>query len=148
VKEFVTAVEDVVAEDERAARIKARVEALVAEGKTPGEAEKQANEEEGGPFTEFTLDGRVLRAYQPHEGQLTFLMAALGRGQSQESRYASIINLMMEALRPEDQDYFESRLLTRDPKERLPIKKVEEIFEYLVEEWFGRPTQPPSGSAT
>jgi hypothetical protein len=140
VKEFVTAVEDVIAEDER----EAKIADLVAQGKSREEAEAEVD---GESFVEFTLDGRTLKAYQPTDGQMTFMLAALGRGQSQEQRFAAIINIMMESLRDEDQDYLEGRLLTRDPKQRLPIKKIEEIFEYLTEEWFARPTQSPSGSA-
>lgn len=103
-------------------------------------------EEGEGSFVEFKLDDRVLRAYRPNEGQLTFIMAAMGRGQSQSDRYASIVNLMMESLRPDDADYFESRLLSRDPKRRLRIKEdIEPIFAYLTEEWFRE--APEAGSA-
>lgn len=120
IKEFTTAMEDAVAD---------------AEGV---ETEK---------FTEFSIDGRVLRAYPPTEGQLTFMLASMGRGQTTDQRFAAIINIMMESLRDEDKDYLESRLLTRDPKRRLHVKTIENIFEYLMEEWFARPTQQPSGSA-
>lgn len=98
-------------------------------------------------FVEFKVDDRVLRSYTPHEGQLTFMLAALGRGQSTDAKYASIINLMMSTLRGEDADYMEGRLLERDPAKRLQMPMLEEIFEYLVQEWFARPTQPPSDSA-
>lgn len=120
-KEFISAVKDVLTEDEG-----------------------QKVEDQ---YIEFKLDDRVLRAYTPTEGQLTFMLAAMGRGQSADSRFASIINIMMETLRDEDKDWFEGRLLTRNPKERLSISTVESIFEYLVEEWFARPTQPSSDSA-
>lgn len=118
-------------------------------------------EEDGTPvedqFVEFEMaqktpegeliNRRVLRAYQPHEGQLTFMLAATGRGQTKEQRFAAIINIMLSALRDDDQDYLEGRLLERDPKKRIKIEEIEEIFEYLVGEWFARPTQPPSDSA-
>lgn len=108
------------------------------------EGEKETEE-----FTPFELDGRELRAYKPHDGQLIFMLAALGRGQEDSQRFASIINLMMSTLRGEDQDYLESRLLERDPRKRLQPEKIEEIFQWLVEdEWFKDPTQEPSGSAT
>lgn len=85
---------------------------------------------------EFILDGRKMRAYRPHSGQLTFMMAAMGRGQSQQQRYAAIINIMMASLHPTDADYFEGRLLTNDLKERMEIEDIEPIFEYLVKQWF------------
>lgn len=116
-QEFITAVEDNIAEGE--------------------ETEKPI---------EFKLDGRVMKAYRPHEGQLTFMMAAMGRGQTQEQRYAAIINIMMESLAEEDADYFESRLLTRDRKTRLKIKDIEPVFEYLTKQWF-RP-ESEAGSET
>ena len=109
--------------------------------------EESIEEEGSGRFVEFSLDGRVLRSYTPHEGQLTFMLAALGRGQSSDSKFASIINLVMSTLRGEDADYMEGRLLDRDPRKRLSLDTLESIFEYLVSEWFARPTQPQSDSA-
>jgi ribosome-associated toxin RatA of RatAB toxin-antitoxin module len=53
---------------------------------------------------------------------------------------------MFESLREEDKDYLESRLLTRDRAKRLSMKKVEGIFEYLMEEWF-RTDVPGGGEA-
>jgi hypothetical protein len=121
VKEFITAVEEVEAEDNG----------------TPAEEQ----------FVEFKVDGRVLRAYPPTDGQLAFMLAALGRGQSSEQRFAAIINIMLSSLRDEDADYLEGRLLSRG-KDRLPASQIEAIFEHLAEEWFARPTQPASGSAS
>lgn len=97
-------------------------------------------------FVEFKVDGRVLRAYPPTPGQMTFMMAAMGRGQTDDQRFASIINVMLSALRDSDRDYLEGRLLTRG-KDALAMSTVESIFEHLIEEWFGRPTQPQSDSA-
>jgi len=74
------------------------------------------------------------------------MLATMGRGQTSDGRTASAINLMLESLRDEDKDWFESRLLTRG-KDRIPVETITEVFEYLVEEWFARPTQPPSDSA-
>ena len=108
-KEFVTAVEDAIQD---------------AEG-TP-DAER---------YVEFKMDGRVMRAYQPTEGQLTFMMAAMGRGQTDDQRFAGIVNIMLSSLRPADKDYFEGRLLSRG-KDRLEMKQIEPIFEHLMEEWF------------
>lgn len=110
----------------------------------------EENESEDGGRGEaipFKVDGRELKAYKPNDGQLVFLMAALGRGQTKEQRFASIINIMMASLRGEDQDYLESRLLDPDPKNRLQVPLIEQIFEYLMGEWFATPTQEPSDSA-
>lgn len=96
---------------------------------------------------EFKVDGRVLTAYRPTSGQLTFMLAALGRGQSNDQRFASIINIFMASLRGEDRDYLEERLLERDPSKRIRPNRLEEIFEYLIGEWFADPTQEQSDSA-
>lgn len=110
-------------------------------------AVEEVSEETEEQYVEFKLDGRVMRAYLPTAGQLAFMLAAMGRGQTKDGRTAATINIMMESLRDDDKDYFESRLLTRDPKQRLGVETISEIFEYLVEEWFARPTQPQSDSA-
>lgn len=127
-------------------------------------AEEAAQEDAGTPvedqFVEFKLvdvetdeagkevrTERVMRAYPPTQGQLTFMLAGMGRGQTNDNRFASIVNVMLECFRNEDRDYFEARLLTQDKKRMLPPKYIEGVFEYLMEEWFGRPTQPPSDSA-
>ena len=139
-KEFITAVEDLAeGEDGKVQMLDENDQPMVNDDGTPMMDD---------PHVRFKIDGRVLRAYFPTDGQLAFMMAALGRGQSNESRFAAIINIMMESLGSEDKDYFEGRLLTRDASKRLKIREVEGIFEYLTSEWFARPTQPPSGSAT
>lgn len=99
-------------------------------------------------YIAFKLDGREMHAYPPTDGQLAFMLAAMGRGQSADSRFASIINIMLETFRDEDREYFEGRLLTRDSTKRIGVEQINEIFEHLTEEWFARPTQSSSGSAT
>jgi len=137
-KEFTTAVEDIEAENEREEQIVALMQGTKGKGDTwlrePMSREDAEKEVDSDPYTEFKLDDRVLKAYQPTPGQLTLLLATMGRGQSQDMRFASIINIMLSSLDEDDQDYFESRLITRDKKRGIPMKKVEEIFEYLMEE--------------
>lgn len=121
-KEFISAVEEVLAED-----------AAI----------------EDKDIIKFKVDGRELHAHPLSEGQLVFMMAAMGRGQTNDSRFASIINVMLSSLRGNDRDWLESRLLSDDPKERIPVKTIEAIFEHLTEQWFSEahPTQPSSASA-
>jgi hypothetical protein len=86
VKEFTTAVEDVVAEDVR----EEKIVALVATGKTREEAEAEVESEEG--VVEFMLDGRTMKAYPLEDGQLAFMLAArsvVGRAKSSGSRPSS-----------------------------------------------------------
>lgn len=138
-KEFTTAVAEIEQEDEREAKILALIEA----GKSREDAE---DEVDGVKPIEFKLDDRVLHAYPPTDGQLVFMLATTGRGQSKQVRFASIVNVMLESMRDDDRDYMESRLLTRDRKQLMPIEKVEAIFEYLVSEWFREDV--PGGSAS
>lgn len=158
-KEFVTAVEDIEAEDQRAEAIAARTEkvrvrirALIDEGMDPTDAEIQAENEEPAVEGEekpilFKLEGRLMHAYALTDGQLAFMMANMGRGQTDDGRLAGIINVMLACLRDDDKDFFESRLLTSDPKKRIGSKTITAVFEYLIEEWFARPTQQSSDSA-
>lgn len=123
-KKFVTAVEETMEND------------------TP----KTEDEVRGTPIT-YDLDGRVMKAYKPHEGQLTFMMAGLGRGQTDDQRYATIVNIIMAAHTGADSDHLQSRLIENDPKKRLRLPQLEQIFEYLIEEWFADPTRGSSDSA-
>lgn len=152
-KEFKSAVEDIVAEDEREAAIEKyidehsdRLASLLAEGKTQTEAEKIVRSEaetevDGEEYVEFTLDGRVMKAFKPDDTQLAFMLASLGRGQTKEGRFAAILNIMFESLEDDDKDYLESRMITGSRSRRVPMKVIEGIFEYLMEEWF-RETVP------
>lgn len=127
-KEFTSAIEDIEEDEAREARILKRME----EGATREEAEKA---EDPVPV-EFSIDGRKLHAYPPLDGQLAFMMASLGRGQTNDGRFAAIVNVMLETLRGDDKDWLESRLLSGDPKKAIPLKVIEGVFEYLTEEWF------------
>lgn len=93
------------------------------------------------PYTDFDLDGRTMRAYQPTSGQLAFMLASLGRGQTSDQRFAAILNIMFECLREDDKDHLESRMLSRDRRKRLDLPVLERIFEGLTKEWFARPTK-------
>lgn len=112
------------------------------------EAEREEAGEDAIQPVKFKLDGREMTANPPTDGQLVFIMAAMGRGQSNQQRMAAMVNIMMEVLDPEDQDYFEGRLITRDKKEKIGFKTIEAVFEHIVEQWFGTPTEGPSDSAS
>lgn len=143
--EFTSAVTTAEEDAEREDKIKALMAPTINEeghqiaaGLSREDAEAQVDDD---PFTEFTLDGRQMRAYQPTSGQLAFMLASLGRGQTSDQRFAAILNIMFECLRDEDKDHLESRMLTRDKKKRLDLPVLERIFEGLTKEWFARPTQ-------
>lgn len=140
-KEFILAVEDEAAEQER----EDGIAALMAKDESLTREQAEVQYDRGAP-TPFKIGDRVLNAYKPNETQLIFLLASLGRGQSKESRMASIVNVMLESLAEDDKDWFEERLLTSDPKKRIPPKLIESVFEYLTGEWF-REAVPGDGTA-
>lgn len=105
--------------------------------------EEPEEADESQPFIEFLHDGRRMKAYQPHSGQLTFMMATLSRGQTDNERFSSILTLMFQTFAREDRDYLESRIVSNDPAKKMEVAEIEEIFEMLMEEWFGIPTQEP-----
>lgn len=132
-KEFVSAVQEEIVEQDR----ESQIAALMEQGRTREEAELEADATE---YTDFKLDGRVMRAYKPNSTTLAFMLATLGRGQTKDQRFAAILNIMFESLREEDKDHLENRMLTRGPKQ-VKMEQIEEIFEFLIEEWFATPTQ-------
>lgn len=140
-KEFITAVDDEAEEQEREDKIKA----LMERAENPLSRADAENEVDRGTPIEFKLDDRVMRAYRPSTGQLAFMMAALGRGQTKDQRFSAILNIMFESLHEDDKDYLESRLLTSDKNRRLKVERIEGVFEYLMEEWF-RPSVPDGGT--
>lgn len=114
---------------------------------TAFEALQSETEADGVKPIEFKLDGQTIKSYPPTDGQLAFMMASMGRGQTSDGRFAAIVNILLESFDDEGREYVETRLLTRDDSRRLPVSQVNDIFEFLIEEWFGRPTEPQSGSA-
>lgn len=137
-KQFTTAIEESISEDEakvKAEEREAAIVALMAKDKTLKREYAEA-EVDGESYVEFEIDGRVLRSYKPHDGQMIFMLASMGKGQQAAGRFAAIVNVMLESLRGDDNDYLTGRLLTSRREDRLPPKKIEEIFAFLVEEWF------------
>jgi len=116
-REFVTAVEDAVAEEE------------------PEE-----------PGLIFAIDGQEMRAYKPTEGQFALLMVAMGRHASSMDQFAGIIDFFISVLDEPSEHYVIQRMQTRD--NIIPLEKIVEIMEWMIEEWGGRPFQKPSASTS
>jgi hypothetical protein len=105
----------------------------------------KASEPENAP-TRFKIDGREVAAFQPADGQLALLMASMGRGMQANDAIAATVNFFCELFEGADKHYVEERLLNRE--HTLPIEKIQEILEWLIEQWSARPTQSPSDSPT
>lgn len=98
-----------------------------------------------GPI-EFDLDGDLFVAVPPTQEQVLFLVAAQADGRSMVERAGAIIDFLAAILRTDDEfEQFKARLL--DPEDSLGFSQVEEIVEWLVEQWSGeRPTKRSSAS--
>lgn len=104
---------------------------------------KAVTEDQDQPMV-FSIDGKELRAYKPTDGQLAMLMAAVGRHTSVHTKVAGVIDFFVAVMDEDSANYVTERLLSRtDP---LGVDQVEEVMEWMVEEWTGRPTQPLSVS--
>lgn len=93
---------------------------------------------------EFSIDGTVLTSYRPTDGQLAMLMASLGRHTTTQTKVAGVVDFFVTILDDPSYNYVVERLLSRtDP---MGMDQVQEVIEWLIEEWSGRPTQPLSVS--
>ncbi len=109
-------------------------------------AELEASGEDKEPVgtLHFSVNGNECTAYKPGDGQLAVLMAATGRHASSQEQVAGIINFFASVLDDESNAYVVARLLNR--KDPFGLEQVQEIMEWMIAEWSGRPTKPSSGS--
>lgn len=93
---------------------------------------------------EFAIDGHVVRCYRPTDGQIAMLMAAVGRHTSDATKIAGCIDFFVTVMDEESHRYVVDRLLSRE--DPLGVIDVQNVIQWLIEEWSGRPTQAPSVS--
>ena len=92
----------------------------------------------------FMVDGVECTAYTPEPGQVDFLMASNDRHTPMAQKIAGFINFFMAVMDEDTATHLSGRLLDRnDP---FDVDQVENIFNDLMEEWGGRPTQSSTGS--
>lgn len=94
----------------------------------------------------FVIDGQEMRAYKPTEGQFALLMMAMGRHASANDQFAGVIDFFINVLDEPSQRYVINRMMSRT--EIIPMEKIVEVMEWMVEEWGGRPFQKPSVSTS
>ena len=109
-------------------------------------AAEKSEEPDGEEPIVFLVDGHEMRAYKPTEGQFALLMMAMGRHASNTEQFAGVVDFFFNVLDDESQQYFSSRMMSRE--EVIPLEKIVEIMEFLTEEWGGRPFQRPSASTS
>jgi hypothetical protein len=93
---------------------------------------------------EFVVDGHECICYKPQASQFAVLMASISRQSDWPTQVAGVINFFASVLDQPSHAYLTGRLLDRE--DPFGIEQVQEIIEWMVEEWTGRPTQSPSGS--
>lgn len=86
---------------------------------------------------EFKLDGRLLTARPPAEGQVALVMARMGRHSSTADRVAGLVDFFWELLDEADKQYVMDNLLSG----KLEFSQISDITRDLLEEWGGRPTK-------
>ena len=109
-------------------------------------AVEASEETEDEPGLIFAIDGQEMRAYKPTEGQFALLMMAMGRHASTQDQFAGIIDFFIQVLDEDSERYVVNRMMSRT--EIIPLEKITEILEWMIEEWGGRPFQKPSDSTS
>jgi len=108
---------------------------------TTAAREAQSDDDQAIPFV---VDGRECLCYKPDASQFAVLMATISRQNDWAAQIAGVINFFASVLDQPSHAYLTGRLLDRD--DPFGIEEVQEIIEWMIEEWTGRPTQSPSGS--
>jgi hypothetical protein len=116
-------------------------------------AAKESDDKEGWiefPVVEQDTEGNRVRtmncrAKRPTSGQVAYLSMTTHKRQSWETQVSGIINFVMAIMDDETAAYLSDRLL--DHNDPFEIEQIQEIIEYLVEEWAARPTEPSSDSS-
>jgi len=98
--------------------------------------EAEGAEEKG---TKFKVDGRECTAFRPTGGQLAVLMAETSRHRSLSDQIAGVLNFFDAVLDRDSSQYLSAKLLERG--NGFEIEQVQDILEWLMEEWTGRPTK-------
>ena len=99
-------------------------------------------EEEDEPLV-FIHDGREVRFYEPSAGQLA-IMATLSTSKEHQA-VRQLMTLFFSVMDDETHEYFESRLMDRKDTFDLDTEGgVLDIYEFLMEEWSGKPSKQPS----
>jgi len=93
---------------------------------------------------EFVVDGETCRCFQPSNGQLAILLASISSTQSWTNQVAGVINFFDAVLDDDSRTYITRRLLDR--QDQFGLDEVQDIIEWMVEEWAARPTPSPSAS--
>lgn len=96
------------------------------------------------PDIKFRLDKVEMTCRAPKDAQLAYLMAAASSSRSEADQVAAVLDFFEQVLDPVSLRVFRRRLL--DTTDEFDFGDAMAIFEYVCEEWSGRPTGSGSGS--
>lgn len=100
--------------------------------------------EEG--WVDFKVDGVVCKARRPSPGQVAYLTASMHRHAPIQQQISGAINFCIAIMDDDTAAYLSDKLL--DGSDPFDIPQIQDIIEYLMEEWSGgRPTEQSSGSS-
>ena len=80
----------------------------------------------------------------PKDAQLAYLIAETSTSRTQEDQVAAVLDFFEQTLDPASLRVFRKRLLS--PDDDFDFSEAMQIFEYVYEEWAGRPTGSGSDS--
>jgi hypothetical protein len=101
--------------------------------------------DEASEWLEFKVDGVECKATRPTPAQVAYLTAALHKRAAIETQIAGAINFCMAIMDNDTSAYLSDKLL--DSADPFDLENLQEIIQWLMEEWAGRPTQPSSDSS-
>jgi hypothetical protein len=132
-KEFTTAAREVFEEEETT-------------GVRPGDVEFKVKREFRNEDGEIETAERVCIAHRPNDGQVAYLMSQVNAHARLNNQIAGVINFFAAVLDENDRYYITDRLLDID--DEFGIEEVQDIMQYLVEEWSGKSGRSSSGSTS
>lgn len=95
------------------------------------------------PIT-FTLYGKVFRCVPAIQGRTLLRFISVSSGENAAESAGAILDFFDTAVVPEDLDMF--REMTSSLSTVVPLETLAKVMEWMVEEYSGRPTPPPSPS--
>ncbi|WFE47627.1 hypothetical protein [Verrucosispora sp. WMMD1129] len=96
------------------------------------------------PDVPFKLDTVEMVCRAPKDAQLAYLMAAASSSRTEADQVAAVLDFFEQTLDPASLVVFRRRLL--NTTDSFDFADAMAIFEYVCEEWSGRPTGSGSDS--
>jgi hypothetical protein len=92
----------------------------------------------------FKVDGKELKFFKPTESQFAIYVAQTGRHSSIPDKIAGVIDFFINVMDRPSHEHLVARLMDRE--DPFGLDQVEEIIQWMIEEWSGNPTEQSSDS--